>query len=109
MMQTDYEHAYHIFEENLMSSAAIKRVEIKKVAGLPFVYVWPGEKVDRKVIEDVLKLSAATAMRGKRLTLAMSFVRKDQAYYVYRVRFLVPQRKMFCCGNLCDDCIRFTT
>lgn len=108
-MRTDHEQAFHTFEQELNHSSLIKEIELKKVAGLPFVYLWPEATVDKRMIEDALKLCAAKAMRGKRLTLEMSFVRKSQAFYVYRVRFLVPQRKMFCCGNLCDDCIRFTS
>lgn len=108
-MTTDHQAAFETFETELRQSHLVERSELKKIAGLPFVYLWPESEVDRHMIEDMLKLCAAKAMRGKRLTLEMSYVRKSQAFYVYRVRFLVPQRKMFCCGNLCDDCIRFTT
>ncbi|MGI8314001.1 hypothetical protein [Halobacillus mangrovi] len=107
-MKTDHERAIEIFHHELMNHPIFKQVEFKKVTGLPFVYLTAKDDVSQKDIEETLKVSAARAMRGKRLTLAMSYVRKDQAQYVYRVRFLVPQRKMFCCGNLCDDCIRFT-
>jgi hypothetical protein len=107
-MKTDHERAIEIFHKELMTHPFFELVTFKKVTGLPFVYLTPKENITTKEIEDTLRVSAARAMKGKRLTLAMSFVRKDQALYVYRVRFLVPQRKMFCCGNLCDDCIRFT-
>lgn len=108
-MLTDHERASLVFEELLGKSEVFAKVECKKVAGIPFVYLWPEKDRSRKHIEESLKWCASKAMKGKRLTLAMSFVRKNQAFYVYRVRFLVPQRKMFCCGNLCEDCIRFTT
>lgn len=107
-MKTDHERAFEIFQQELNQAPLFETVEFKKITGLPFVYLWPQEHVTRSEIEDKLKRCAAKSMRGKRLTLAMSYVRKNQALYVYRVRFLVPQRKMFCCGNLCDDCIRFT-
>ncbi|QAS54538.1 hypothetical protein [Halobacillus litoralis] len=107
-MKTDHEQAFEIFDETLSNSELFDHVEFKKVAGLPFVYLTVKDRVERNEIEAALKQCAAKAMRGKRLTLAMSYVRKNQALQVYRVRFLVPQRKMFCCGNLCDDCIRFT-
>ncbi|MEC3882680.1 hypothetical protein VKA52_02940 [Halobacillus sp. HZG1] len=107
-MLTDHERASLVFEELLQKSDKINGVVLKKVAGIPFVYLQPEEGTTKKDIEEILKWCASKAMKGKRLTLAMSYVRKNQALYVYRVRFLVPQRKMFCCGNLCDDCIRFT-
>lgn len=105
---TDHERAWQVFEKLLTESEKIKTYQIKKITGLPFLYLTPESGRSRADMEELLKRTAASAMKGKRLTLAMSFVRKDQASYVYRVRFLVPQRKMFCCGNLCDDCIRFT-
>ncbi|CDQ19866.1 hypothetical protein BN982_02173 [Halobacillus karajensis] len=108
VMVTDHERASLLFEDLLEKSIAIKEIELKKIAGIPFVYLMPAEGVTKRELEDILKWCASKAMKGKRLTLAMSYVRKNQAFYVYRVRFLVPQRKMFCCGNLCDDCIRFT-
>ncbi|MGP4075102.1 hypothetical protein [Halobacillus sp. K22] len=107
-MKTDHERAFDLFSEDLHRSSVIKNVQFKQITGLPFVYLWPAHQADQSQLEDQLKRSAAKAMKGKRLTLAMSYVRKSQAFYVYRVRFLVPQRKMFCCGNFCDDCIRFT-
>lgn len=106
-MLTDHERAFEIFESELTNHPDIKKVDFKNFTGLPFVYIHPYPEVNQSKVEELLKKCAAKAMRGKRLTLAMSFVRKNQASYVYRVRFLVPQRKMFCCGNLCDDCIRF--
>ena len=108
MVLTDHERASLVFEELLNRSESFLQVEMKKITGIPFVYLLPENDVTRTEVEDSLKWCASKAMKGKRLTLAMSYVRRNQAFYVYRVRFLVPQRKMFCCGNLCDDCIRFT-
>ncbi|WP_237416805.1 MULTISPECIES: hypothetical protein [Halobacillus] len=108
MMWTDQEQAVHLFEQLLNESAEIAGAEFKSFTGLPFVYVYPSGNTAREGIEDRLKWCAAKAMKGKRLSLAMNYVRRTQTFYVYRVRFLVPQRKMFCCGNFCDDCIRFT-
>ena len=105
---TDHERAFQIFQKQLLESDYLKEVRFKTYAGLPFLYVQPKPACTRDVIENEIKRAAAKGMKGKSLTLTMSFVRKNQAEYVYRVRFLVPQRKMFCCGNLCDDCIRFT-
>ncbi|MFG6116780.1 hypothetical protein ACGTN9_16640 [Halobacillus sp. MO56] len=105
---TDHERAWEKFIAFMEQAEIIEKFTVKTYTGLPFVYIKPLKETSRLEIEDLLKRAAASAMKGKRLTLAMSYVRKSQALYVYRVRFLVPQRKMFCCGNLCDDCIRFT-
>jgi hypothetical protein len=46
-------------------------------------------------------------MRGKQLHCETIFVRQEEHLYVFRHRFYVPQQKMFCCGNLCPDCILY--
>ncbi|UOQ43155.1 hypothetical protein MUN89_14570 [Halobacillus salinarum] len=107
-MTTDHEKALQTFHSKLLDSGHIMHVTVKYITGLPFYYLQPEAHVSKQQLEEQIKIAAAKAMKGKRLTLTMSYVRKSQAGYVYRVRFLVPQRKMFCCGNLCDDCIRFT-
>lgn len=107
-MWTDHERAVQLFEKLLNESDLLLKAEFKSFTGLPFVYVYPKENTSQTEMEEQLKWCAAKAMKGKRLSLAMNYVRRTQTFYVYRVRFLVPQRKMFCCGNFCDDCIRFT-
>nr|WP_034670071.1 hypothetical protein [Ectobacillus panaciterrae] len=52
---------------------------------------------------------SALAMKGKRVHAECIFVRQENTLFVFRYRFYVPQQKMFCCGNLCIDCIRFRT
>ncbi|WP_244094318.1 hypothetical protein [Jeotgalibacillus salarius] len=78
----------------------------KKSAGIPFLYLH-SIKADRHEIELTIKKCAVRSMRGKRLNAETVFVRSDNGKWVYRHRFYVPQQKMFCCGNLCSDCIRF--
>ncbi len=107
MVMTDVETAWHLFMLTLNHDPCILTCYKKTIAGIPFVYVTSSTQLERKEIEESLKKAAASAMKGKRLTLSMSFVREHEALYVYRVRFLVPQQKMFCCGNMCTDCIRF--
>ncbi|WP_052114896.1 hypothetical protein [Pontibacillus chungwhensis] len=105
---TDVEKAWHLFMVTLNQDPCTLTCYKKTITGIPFVYVSPSSpNIERTMIEDSLKKAAASAMKGKRLTLSMSFVREHEALYVYRVRFLVPQQKMFCCGNMCIDCIRF--
>ncbi|MBY6036215.1 hypothetical protein KUV80_06105 [Fictibacillus nanhaiensis] len=81
-------------------------IEKKIMAGIPFVYVTVEPHTSLDLTTQVIKKHAVKAMQGKRLTLELNFVRSEENLHVYRMRFLVPQEKMFCCGNLCFDCIR---
>jgi hypothetical protein len=84
-------------------------ISIKKhvYSGLPFIYIETiDDQVEQQTIEESIQKSSALSMKGKRLHSETIFVRKDSNTYVYRHRFYVPQEKMFCCGNLCSDCIR---
>ncbi|MBM7578383.1 hypothetical protein [Jeotgalibacillus terrae] len=82
------------------------QAEWKKSAGIPFLYL-KTIKTDRNEVEHMIKKCAVRAMRGKRLNAETVFVRSAHEQWVYRHRFYVPLEKMFCCGNLCSDCIRF--
>jgi len=100
--------AWNLFLETMRTQDSVQECTRKYITGLPFIYVEKkNPQVTRESIEESLKISAAKAMKGKTLTLSMYFVRENEDLLVYRIRFLVPQRKMFCCGNLCEDCIRF--
>lgn len=81
-------------------------IEKKIMAGIPFVYVSVVPNTSLEAATDILKKHAVKSMKGKRLTLELNFVRSEKNLYIFRMRFLVPQEKMFCCGNLCFDCIR---
>ncbi|MDN4523542.1 hypothetical protein [Fictibacillus fluitans] len=97
------------FLEAFSQADFIVSVEKKLVAGLPFLYIVAGNTVSSEIIEETIKQEAIHAMKGKRLNAEIIFVRKEASLFVYRFRFLVPQEKMFCCGNLCEDCIRYQT
>lgn len=102
------ESAWDLFLNTMSDQEPVLDCYRKFVTGLPFIYVQKKhQEVSREEIEESLKISAAKAMKGKTLTLSMYYVRESEDLFVYRIRFLVPQRKMFCCGNLCEDCIRF--
>ncbi|WP_456271650.1 hypothetical protein [Bacillus sp. AK031] len=92
------------FAEHLKSFEGIEDYEMKKIAGIPFIYV--KGSLSKEEIEEIVMRSSAKSMRGKRLHSETVYVRTKDQHYVYRHRFYVPQEKMFCCGNLCVDCIR---
>ncbi|MGA9288592.1 MAG: hypothetical protein WBV93_09645 [Anaerobacillus sp.] len=95
------------FLNELAKSNAVSSVYRQNITGIPFLYLTVNEDIRKATIETLIKIEAARCMRGKQLRMEYSFVREEGSLLVYRVRFLVPQEKMFCCGNLCPDCIRF--
>ncbi|WP_421384425.1 hypothetical protein ACOJQI_07195 [Bacillus salacetis] len=92
------------FAEHLQSFEGIEEYQMKKIAGIPFIYI--KGILTKEDMEEFIKRAAAKSMRGKRLHSETVYVRQNDSRYVYRHRFYVPQEKMFCCGNLCVDCIR---
>jgi hypothetical protein len=103
----DLDKVWLIFLDQLMLSKNIETAYWKKVAGIPFLYIKVSENVLQSKIDNEIIQCSANAMKGKRLHCQTIFVRREATLFVYRHRFLVPQEKMFCCGNLCTDCIRF--
>ncbi|SFA75875.1 hypothetical protein SAMN04488577_0826 [Bacillus sp. cl95] len=97
-----------VFLSHFNSVKEIEESSVKKITGIPFLYIKMGKPLEKSVIEDHIRRFSAKAMKGKQLHSETIFVRKEEYLYVYRHRFYVPQQKMFCCGNLCDDCIRLT-
>jgi hypothetical protein len=101
------EQVWQAFILHLMKNDLITKAYWKKITGIPFLYLQAKEDTKQSEIERVILICSATAMKGKKLHCQTVFVRKEGNLFVYRHRFLVPQEKMFCCGNLCADCIRF--
>jgi hypothetical protein len=100
----DLEVIWNIFAKQLQSYEAMEDYKMKKIAGIPFIYI--KSSYPKHEMEEMIKKAAAKSMRGKRLHSETIYVRQKDRHYVYRHRFYVPQEKMFCCGNLCVDCIR---
>ncbi|RDI47578.1 hypothetical protein [Falsibacillus pallidus] len=92
------------FIEKLNSYEIILNAEWRKIAGIPFIYVQ--SNAPSSEMENAIKRASGFAMRGKQLNCETIYVRSEQNLHVYRHRFYVPQQKMFCCGNMCEDCIR---
>lgn len=102
----DIEAIWDIFLQTLSQFENIHRISYKKAAGIPFLYITAKEGTRQEDLEEAIRISAATAMKGKRLHSETIFVRSEEQLSIFRHRFFVPQKKMFCCGNLCPDCIR---
>ncbi|KPB03336.1 hypothetical protein [Bacillus sp. CHD6a] len=105
----ELEQIWDVFLEELDKNVLVLSCFRKHVAGIPFLYV----DVDPKHINDwedkgmsFIEVCSKVAMHKKKVTVETHFVRSKKSLFVYRHRFYVPQEKMFCCGNLCEDCIR---
>ncbi|PLT34321.1 hypothetical protein [Bacillus sp. V5-8f] len=103
----DLNMVWAVFINSLAAEENILCAEHKKVAGIPFLYIKRSELVEIDTVIKAIKKASAKAMRGHKLHSETVFVRNGNNLLVFRHRFFVPQRKMFCCGNLCPDCIRF--
>src|SRR5690606_37235548 len=97
-----------------MLSSWIKRVqrlcpelsiEHRKYVGIDFLYVRPPTPAARATFEEKARAQADKMVRGTPLFYECHFVRTAKDRLVYRFRFRVPDRKSFCCGNQCADCI----
>ncbi|MFY4773749.1 hypothetical protein [Metabacillus sp. RGM 3146] len=93
------------FLSELQSKEAIENTERKMIAGTPFLYVVLKTSLNQHELEKLIRNAAKKAMAGKRVTVQTIYVREQANTIVFRHRFFVPQEKMFCCGNLCEDCI----
>ena len=100
----DLKVIWDFFIERLRQENGIEDAYVKWSAGIPFIYIVSAK--EKSDIEYTIKKWSAKAMRGKRLHSDTIFFREKESLYVYRHRFYVPQEKMFCCGNLCVDCVR---
>jgi hypothetical protein len=102
----DLENIWNTFLTRLNQQSCIQSVTKHIFSGIPFLYIESIDNCHVNHIEHSIKEASAMAMKGKRLHSETIFVRNESSLYVYRHRFNVPQEKMFCCGNLCIDCIR---
>jgi hypothetical protein len=102
------EAIWESFFQCLKSNNAIHSVEQKKVSGSYFIYIKEdNEPIPINQYESILKDCANQLILLYKVTYQIKFVRKENNTIIFRHRFLVPQSKMFCCGNQCIDCIRF--
>lgn len=102
----DLEPVWQVFINQLLLCDFISYAYWKKVTGIPFLYINSLDGTSHcEIDKEIIKCSALVS-KGKRLYSETIFVRKEAGLYVYRHRFYVPQEKMFCCGNLCADCMR---
>ena len=101
----DLKQVWDYFIEYLLEKGEIKNAWRKDVTGIPFLYVHLQKDMDKETLLTHIKKSSGRSMEGKRLHSETIYVRSEPLLYVFRHRFYVPREKMFCCGNVCVDCI----
>ncbi|MDT8859147.1 hypothetical protein N0O92_02805 [Alkalihalobacillus sp. MEB130] len=94
------------FISKLNQDDHIHSFHTKNYGGLPFGYIKVIKPMSQPQLENLVIQYAREAMKGKRLTFDMIYVRHHSNAFVYRMRFKVPQEKLFCCGNGCSNCVR---
>jgi len=102
------EAIWESFFQCMKNNKLINLIEQKKISGSYFIYI--KESIESKSIiqyESQLKDCANQIISIYKVSYHVNFVRKEKNIIIFRHRFLVPQTKMFCCGNQCIDCIRF--
>lgn len=74
-------------------------------AGVSFLYVQLKNGHSQTEWEQFLMDEAKSLIENTVWTFDFRFVRLHGEQLVYRVRFLAPLSKSFCCGNECPDCV----
>lgn len=73
-------------------------------AGVPFLYLHAPKKTLPR-LSSSFRRAALPLIRNAELTFEYQYVRRCKSRWVFRFRFRVPDKKSFCCGNRCPDCI----
>lgn len=96
------EFVYQHFSETVSRLSAIHGLEWREYAGQRFLYVsspLPAESLTHLLMEAGERTASGTTLKVELLP-----IRSAGSCHVFRFRFLVPNVKQFCCGNLCEDC-----
>ncbi|UFJ42954.1 hypothetical protein LOK74_10865 [Brevibacillus humidisoli] len=86
----------------LANRDGIDRIDWREFAGHRFLYV-TSSLAHRELITVILQ-DAEALVKGTRIRCQCNHIRTEEQRSVFRFRFLVPEEKMFCCGNQCEDC-----
>lgn len=95
MLQSAYSNLLHTLQQYYS-------VQQRDIGGYQFLYVQSDKHPD--IIKQHIVEISRELCKNKSIQFECTFVRKQTNQCVYRIRFLVPSEKMFCCGNGCVDC-----
>lgn len=92
---------------SLLAFPAIESADRRNIAGIPFIYIKSAADLAPIEYEKIIIQASKDVIKGYQVRSETFFVRCHPPVYIFRHRFYVPSKKMFCCGNLCPDCTRF--
>lgn len=96
------ELVYQRYHETVTHLSEIAALEWREYAGQRFLYV--SSPLPMESLTHLLLEAGERVISGTKLQVELLHVRSLEALHVFRFRFLVPNEKQFCCGNLCEDC-----
>ncbi len=79
----------------------------KQICGSNFLYIQTESQQTEETIKKLLIYCSKTITEQFTLIYRIEFIRHENNIFVFRHRFYVPNKKMFCCGNNCANCTRF--
>ncbi|MEE6452136.1 hypothetical protein RAH41_16305 [Gottfriedia acidiceleris] len=79
----------------------------KQICGVSFLYIQTDPPQTEEAIKKLLIDCSRTITEQFILIYRVEFIRKENNNFVFKHRFYVPNKKMFCCGNNCLNCTRF--
>lgn len=111
-LQPYYETIERCLMNNMPSNDAqfIEAAQFIVRAGIPFLYICVSEnktlnEPEEKQLTKQLKRTIEHVINDTILTYQCEFFRQSQQTIVYKCQLIVPNKKYFCCGNMCPDCI----
>ncbi|MFY0543305.1 hypothetical protein [Brevibacillus sp. H7] len=96
------ESFYQRFHNSSLNLPGIIDANWREYAGQRFYYV--KTPLPAGLLRKMLLEAGEAVAAGTKLKVETIFVRSLEEQHVFRFRFLVPNEKQFCCGNLCVDC-----
>lgn len=96
------EQYYQLYYAHLLIQSEFTHASWREFAGKRFLYVSSPLPLDY-VVSRVLE-AGDTCTASTKLRVECVYVRSKDQQHVFLFRFLVPNEKQFCCGNLCEDC-----
>lgn len=80
----------------------------KLICGVNFLYMRSENNfMNQESIKNLILSCSKEYTNQYHLIYRIEFVRQEEGNFIFRHRFFVPNKKMFCCGNECADCTRF--
>ncbi|MBM0065280.1 hypothetical protein [Alkalicoccobacillus gibsonii] len=95
---------FTMYYSSLIQELLPLQVEKRFISGFCFLYIQSELPADQ--LERLINTFAAHICHNKKITYECSPVRSITGGHIFRMRFLPPSGKMFCCGNECTDCVR---